>query len=108
MKSKSLKAIEFDKILAMLSELCVFADNKKQSLQLLPSTDVEFVKEELLKADVLTAYIYKYSDPRLDSAQGAYEAVVHSQKGGMLSCAELLTVSRMYRNFDRIKKWYFQ
>ena len=62
MKAKSLKAIEFDKILAMLSELCVFADNKKQSLQLLPSTDVEFVKEELLKADVLTAYIYKYSE----------------------------------------------
>ena len=56
---------------------------------------------------MLSAYIYKYSDPRLDSASGAYEAVVHSTKGGMLSCAELLAVARMYRNFDRIKKWYF-
>ena len=108
MKTKSLKAIEFNQILAMLSELCVFADNKKAAMELLPSLDKDFVKEELLKADVLTAYIYKYSDPRLDSAQGAYEAVVHSQKGAMLSCAELLTVARMYRNFERIKKWYFQ
>ena len=108
MKTKSLKAIEFNRILAQLSELCIFADNKKQALELMPSADIEFVREELLKADVLTAYIYKYSDPRLDSAQGAYEAVVHSQKGAMLSCAELLTVARMYRNFDRIKKWYFR
>ncbi len=108
MKTTSLKAIEFDKILAMLSELCVFADNKKNALELIPSNDKEFVREELLKADVLTAYIYKYSDPRLDSAAGAYESVVHSQKGAMLSCSELLTVARMYRNFERIKKWYFQ
>ena len=107
MKEKSLKAIEFDKILAMLSDLCIFKDNKEQALKLRPSTDIDFVREELLKADVLSAYIYKYSDPRLDSAQGAYEAVVHSTKGAMLSCAELLSVARMYRNFERIKKWYF-
>lgn len=108
MREKSLKAIEFDKILEMLSQQCIFADNKKNTMNLRPSADIEFVREELLKADVLSAYIYKYSDPRLDSARGAYEAVVHSQKGAMLSCAELLTVARMYRNFDRIKKWYFQ
>ncbi|MBQ8603787.1 MAG: endonuclease MutS2 [Oscillospiraceae bacterium] len=107
MKEKSLKAIEFDRILSMLSELCIFRDNKEQALKLTPSTDIEFVREELLKADVLSAYIYKYSDPRLDSASGAYEAVIHSTKGAMLSCGELLSVARMYRNFDRIKKWYF-
>ena len=108
MKNKSLKVIEFDKILQQLSDLCVFEDNKKRALELKPSNDIEFVREELLKADVLSAYIYKYADPRLDSAAGAYEAVVHSQKGAMLSCGELLTVARMYRNFERIKKWYFQ
>ena len=100
MKEKSLKAIEFDQILAMLKDLCIFNDNKERALKLKPSTDIEFVREELLKADVLTAYIYKYSDPRLDSARGAYEAVIHSTKGAMLSCAELLTVARMYRNFE--------
>jgi len=108
LREKSLKSIEFDKILSMLSELCIFGENKSAVLKLKPSTDIDFVREELLKADVLMAYIYKYSDPRLDSANGAYEAVVHSQKGAMLSCAELLTVARMYRNFDRIKKWYFR
>ncbi len=108
MRGKSLRAIEFDKILAMLSELCVFKDNKDEALKLSPSTDTEFVREELLKADTLTAYIYKYSDPRMDSASGAYEAVIHSQKGAMLTCGQLLSVARMYRNFERIKKWYFQ
>lgn len=108
MKEKSLKAVEFDKILSMLSELCVFSDNKNAALRLTPSTDIDFVREELLKADTLAAYIYKYSDPRLDSAQGAYEAVIHSQKGAVLTCGQLLTVARMYRNFERIKKWYFQ
>lgn len=108
MKEKSLKALEFDKILQTLSELCTFEENKSQALKLTPATDIEFVREELLKADVLSAYIYKYSDPRLDSAFGAYEAVVHSRKGAMLSCSELLCVARMYRNFERVKKWYFQ
>ncbi len=108
MKEKSLKAIEFDKILEMLSELCVFEENKEAALQLTPSRDTEFVREELLKADTLMAYIYKYSDPRLDSAVGAYEAVIHSRKGAMLTCGQLLSVARMYRNFERIKKWYFR
>ena len=39
---------------------------------------------------------------------GAYRAVQHSRKGGMLSCGELLSVARMYRNFTGVKKWYFQ
>lgn len=108
MIEKSLHSIEYDKILAELSGLCVFAENKESVLKMRPLNDARSVKDELTKTDTMMTYIYQYSEPRLDSAKGAYEAVSHSKKGAMLSCAELLAVARMYRNFDRIKKWYLQ
>lgn len=108
MKEKSLKSLEFDEIRKQLSQFCIFDDNKEKALHIVPMENHEEVEQELLKTDVITAYILKYSDPRLDHAQGCYQAVVHSQKSAMLSCAEILTVGRMYRNFQRIKSWYFQ
>ncbi|MBE6887391.1 MAG: endonuclease MutS2 [Ruminococcaceae bacterium] len=108
MKEKSLKSIEYNVITQQLSELCVFNENKEAAVKLVPFTDVEQVGESLLCTDTVMSYMLKYGNPSLDSANGCYDAVVHSTKGGMLSCAELLTVARMYRNFDRIKKWYLQ
>ncbi|MEG1049510.1 MAG: endonuclease MutS2, partial [Oscillospiraceae bacterium] len=108
MKEKSLKSLEFDIVRDMLAELCIFEENKKKSSELTPMTQVEQVRESLLSTDVMASYILKYSDPRLDSADGSYDAVVHSEKGAMLSCGELLIIARMYRNFSRIKKWYLQ
>jgi len=107
-KEKSLKSIEYNVITQQLSELCVFNENKEAAVKLVPFTDVEQVGESLLCTDTVMSYMLKYGNPSLDSANGCYDAVVHSTKGGMLSCAELLTVARMYRNFDRIKKWYLQ
>lgn len=108
MIEKSLKSIEFDKITEQLSSLCVFDETRENALKLKPSRDYDFVKEELLKADVLYSYILKYSEPRLDSARGSLDRVVRAEKGAILTCGELLHIARMYRNFDRIKKWYFQ
>ncbi|MBP1553564.1 MAG: endonuclease MutS2 [Oscillospiraceae bacterium] len=108
MKEKSLKSIEYNIITQQLSELCVFNENKELAVKLVPFTDIEEVGESLLCTDTVMSYMLKYGNPSLDSAYGCYDAVVHSTKGGMLSCAELLTVARMYRNFDRIKKWYLQ
>jgi len=107
-KEKSLKSIEYNVITQQLSELCVFNENKELAVKLVPLTDIEEVGESLLCTDTVMSYMLKYGNPSLDSAYGCYDAVVHSTKGGMLSCAELLTVARMYRNFDRIKKWYLQ
>ena len=108
MKEKSLKSIEYNIITQQLSELCVFNENKELAVKLVPFTDIEEVGESLLCTDTVMSYMLKYGNPSLDSAYGCYDAVVHSTKGRMLSCAELLTVARMYRNFDRIKKWYLQ
>ena len=108
MIEKSLKSIEFDKITEQLSSLCVFDETRENALKLKPSRDYDFVKEELLKADVLYSYILKYSEPRLDSARGSLDRVVRAEKGAILTCGELLHIARMYRNFDRIKKWYFR
>ena len=108
MKEKSLKSIEYNVITQQLSELCVFNENKELAVKLVPFTGIEEVGESLLCTDTVMSYMLKYGNPSLDSAYGCYDAVVHSTKGGMLSCAELLTVARMSRNFDRIKKWYMQ
>lgn len=108
MLEKSLKSIEYTEITKQLSDLCTFEENKQTAVNLKPFTDIDQVRENLLMTDTVTSYILKYGKPSLDSAPGAKNAVVHSQKGAMLSCAELLEVARMYRNFDRIKKWYFQ
>lgn len=108
MREKSLKSIEYNVITDMLSQYCVFHENKENAVKLTPYTDIGEVTESLLCTDTVVSYILKYGSPSLDNAEGCYGAVVHSGKGAMLSCAELLTVARMYRNFDRIKKWFFQ
>ena len=108
MKEKSLKSIEYNVITQQLSGLCVFNENKEEAVKLVPFTDVEQVSESLLCTDTVMSYMLKYGNPSLDSADGCKAAVIHSGKGAMLSCAELLTVARMYRNFDRVKKWYLQ
>ncbi|MEG2928628.1 MAG: endonuclease MutS2 [Oscillospiraceae bacterium] len=108
MKEKSLNSVDFKTLRSELSKICIFDENKKKADELMPMTDVELVRESLLGTDVMASYIMKYSDPRLDSADGCYDAVVHSEKGSMLSCGELLIVARMFRNFSRIKKWYLQ
>ncbi len=106
MIEKSLRSIEYDRILEMLAEKCVFDDNKRWAPSLRPSRDIETVISDLDKTDVLFTMLIQYSEPKLDTATGAMEAVDRAMKGATLSCAELLAVSRMYRNFDRIKKWY--
>ncbi len=108
MKEKSLNSIEYTVITQKLSEYCVFDENKEKCSKLIPFTNVQDVHNSLMATDTVMSYILKYGNPSLDSAEGCYDAVVHSEKGAMLSCAELLTVARMYRNFSRIKKWYLQ
>lgn len=108
MIEKSLKSIEYNVITNMLSQYCVFNENKEKALKLVPMTDIGDVTESLLCTDTVVSYILKYGSPSLDNAEGCHGAVLHSEKGAMLSCAELLSVARMYRNFDRIKKWFFQ
>ena len=71
MIEKSLHSIEYDKILAELSGLCVFAENKESVLKMRPLNDARSVKDELTKTDTMMTYIYQYSEPRLDSAKGA-------------------------------------
>ncbi len=108
MIKKSLASLEFNIILDYLSENCTFLENKESVLNTIPSTDIEIVKEELLKTDTMMTYMLKYQNPRLDSSKGSKEAVIHSEKGANLTFSQLLQVARMYKNFDRIKKWYFQ
>ncbi len=108
MIKKSLTSLEYNLILDSLSEYCTFFENKESVKQLLPNIDIQVVKEDLLKADTVMSYIIKYQHPRLDSANESKDAVIHSEKGGVLTFSQLLNVARMYRNFSRIKKWYFQ
>jgi len=107
-KEKSLNSIEYNVITQQLAQFCVFDENKEAAVKLIPFTDHEEVYGSLLATDTVMSYMLKYGNPSLDSANGCYGAVQHSEKGAMLSCAELLTVARMYRNFDRVKKWYLQ
>ncbi len=107
MLKKSLTSLEFNLILETLSENCTFLENKEEAKNIIPYTDKEIVKEELLKTDTMATYMLKYQNPRLDSANGSKSAVTHSEKGASLSFSELLSVARMYKNFERIKKWYF-
>ena len=108
MREKSLNSIEYNVITQQLAGFCVFDENKEKAVKLVPFTDAEQVYESLLATDTVMSYILKYGNPSLDSANGCYGAVIHSEKGAMLSCEQLLCVARMYRNFSRVKKWYLQ
>ena len=102
---KHLKALEFDKVLILLSEKASMEETKERCKEILPSFSLEKVK--FLQKQTLDAYtlVAKYGTPSFGFAKNMKSAFVSAKAGGMLSMAQLLEIGELFRAIRSLKQW---
>ena len=105
MNTKNLKTLEFDKICAMLAELCVNDETKNKALSLLPCTDIKTVKGLLEETDKAVVSVCKFGSPPISHVLPVLPALKRIEIGGTLSAAELLNIAAVLKCAQKLKKY---
>ncbi|MEG2524787.1 MAG: endonuclease MutS2 [Oscillospiraceae bacterium] len=98
--------LEFDKICALICEYAVSGEAKRRVLTTEPATELSDALEQLALTDALFCMLAKNSSPQISSCGEIPEICMRAQKGGSLSCGELLHVKTMLRNGRALGTWY--
>ena len=98
--------LEFDKIRELVAERCASGAAKELALSELPSNELFEAAERLALTDSLFRMIVRNSSPQISSCGEIPEIVLRAEKGGTLSCSELLKVKGMLRNSRALRAWY--
>ena len=100
---KHARALELDKILAMLAEQTACGDAAQAALSLEPSPDdAERLLQETDDAFVLMA---KFGSPSFGGLENLSSPLRRAQAGGSLTMAELLKVAAVLRTLRGITEW---
>ena len=105
---KYCKALELDKVLARLGELCSCADSRAMAAAIEPERDpydVRRVLQYTVDANTLTN---RYATPSVGGMPNCGGALRRAELGARLSPRELLEVARVLRAFDTIERWRSQ
>lgn len=102
---KSLKTLELDKILHMLSDEATNIDAKEQSLLIRPETDIEAVKRDLGKTVDAYTFMARYSAPSFGSAVNVASPLSRAAASAVLSPKELLDIAEVLRVVRSLKDW---
>lgn len=98
MEQKTLKTLEYHKILEMLA---VFAKNdatRDRIAALQPSADFRAVEQTLAETDAAVTMTLKYGSPELLRIDEIGEVIRRLEIGGTLNMSELLNLERILRN----------
>lgn len=102
--TRTIKALEFDKITEILSGFAVSTPSKEQILKLQPSYDYDEVSKLLSLVDEAFITKTKYNLSPIVGFDDISELLVKAQKGATLNMAELLSVARLIRSARILKK----
>lgn len=102
---KSLKTLELDKILELLSNEASIQDASEMALKIVPQTDIQSVK--LLLKNTEDAYIFmaKYSAPSFGTAKNISPSLRRAEASAVLSIRELIDISETLRVIRTVKEW---
>ncbi len=99
------EALEFDKILKVLSSRAPMQDAKEMALSLRPETEIERVRELLEQTDDAVRLSSGYGSPSFGNAKNIANPVARAQNGGVLSMRELLDIAEVLRIIRSLKEW---
>ena len=103
--NKHYVALEFDKVLKMLSE-CAQTDRVKQTALETPVyTNLEKADKLLEKTDDAFKLISGYSSPSLNGAKDISSCLTRANSGGSLNMSELLRVGGVLKTVRSVKEW---
>lgn len=105
MEAKTLKTLEFDKILEMLAGFAKNDAAREKALALKPSADMRIVEQTLQETDAAATLVLKYGSPDIVRIKDINESAKRLAIGGGLSMSELLNIAAVLRG-ARIMKRY--
>ena len=97
MNDKVLRVLEFDKILAIVSELAVCSESKKTILNLKPSSDFDNVLSLQQETAQASSMIAMFGQIPIAPVRPVLESVKRAEIGGVLSPKELLNIGALLR-----------
>lgn len=106
MEEKTLKTLEFDKVLSRLAEQTVNDEARSRAAAVKPQTDIRRVRRELEITDCATVMLYKYGSPPVMHVSPIEKSLKRMNIGGSLSMPELLNVAAILKCADRLKAYY--
>ena len=112
MNDKTLKTLEYDKILQKISAHATGRKTKERILKLKPKTDIEDVRFLLDEADQASVLLLKYSAPPSCGLENQDALIKRAMADGVLNIKELLSictllrVSRVYHDYGEDMEEY--
>lgn len=106
MEQKTLRDLEYDKILNMLAEYARNEKTREEILKYHPLSDFHAVQQLLSETDAAMTMVLQYGSPELVTVEALEGALKRMQMGGSLSMPELLNVAAVLRGARVLKKYY--
>ncbi len=103
--SKYLKILELDKILKQLSNEATMPEAAEEILNILPTNDIDTVKNLLSQTEDAYLLTAKFSAPSFGRLCGVKALIARANAGGLLSMKELLTIFDALRVIRTVKGW---
>ncbi len=100
---KTLKAIEYDKIMKDVSSFAVLNQTKEQLLSFVPLTSLSEVENLVKKTDEAYKYLYTYSTGGIYYFDDIFDELKRVDIGGTLNNAELLKVASNLKSARIVK-----
>ena len=105
---KTIRTLEFDKILAMLADLTCCEDARNAALQLKINTDPETVRKEIQKTADFYTVSTSYGTPTFFHLKNPSGMMKRAAAGGTLFPGELLKISELLRQIRLLDEWAAQ
>ena len=102
--NKWYKALEYDEIIAQVSEYCAFSLGKEKIQQQQPSFSKIIIQRENAKTKDAIAYILAGKDVSLTGVSDVKEAIIKASKGGVNSIAEMVQINKTNHVVERLIK----
>ena len=103
--NRHLKAIEFDKVLNMLSVRACNDDAREGILSLLPETKLSLAEAHIKKTEEAYILLAKYGGPSFGGLKNVNNSLARASSGGVLSMKELLDIGSTVRAVRTLKEW---
>ncbi|NLY21405.1 MAG: endonuclease MutS2, partial [Tissierellia bacterium] len=105
MYEKSLKTLEYDKIVNRLMEMAASNLGREYAAELKPITDIDEIKENIEETDEAFTLIIKRGNPPLFGIKPILMETKRVEMGGVLSPGGLLKISESLRVSKALKKY---
>lgn len=105
MENRHYKALELDKVLAMLAGYASAADSKEMALNLKPESNITIAKGELQKTEDAYILLAKFGGPSFGGVKNVNNSLARANAGGVLTMRELLDIGENLRVIRSLHEW---